>query len=133
MSWDISIMDLPWDARCMADIPDDFQPRSLGSRFDLITKIQSLAPDVDFSDPSWGQLVTPDFVIEFNMGQSEVVDSVMLHVRGGNAAVELVARLLARLELRAIDCSAGEFFDQSAAGASFAAWRAYRDDVVRGD
>ncbi|XBB65935.1 hypothetical protein ABFU82_17675 [Nocardioides sp. WV_118_6] len=26
--------------------------------------------------------MTPDFVIEFNMGSEEVVDSVMLHVRG---------------------------------------------------
>ena len=133
MSWDVSIMDLPADARSVADIPDDFQPRSLGNRADLIATVRSVAPTADFSDPSWGELVTPDFVIEFNIGQSEVVDSIMLHIRGGGAAVGFVTDLLACLNLRAIDCSAGEFFDQAAAVDSFAAWRAYRDGVVRGD
>jgi hypothetical protein len=133
MSWDISIMDLPRDAPTVAEIPDDFQPGHLGDRAELIRKIQSVAPAADFSDPSWGEVVTPEFVIEFNMGQSEVVDSIMLHVRGGDTAVGLVADLLARLDLRAIDCSEGDFFDESAAVDSLAAWRAYRDRVVQGD
>lgn len=133
MSWDIAIMDLPGDARSVADIADDFEPRSLGERAGLIAKIQSVLPTADFSDPAWGEIVTPDFVVEFNMGQSEVVDSIMLHVRGGDAAVGLVAEVLARLEMRAIDCSEGEFFDQSVSVDSLGAWRAYRDRVVRGD
>lgn len=130
MSWDISIMDLPREATSVADIPDDFQPAVLGSRSELIKTIKSVVPTADFSDPSWGEIVTPDFVIEVNIGRDEVVDSIMLHIRGADGAVGLVADLLATMGRRAIDCQTGEFFDPSAAAESFAAWRSYRDRVV---
>lgn len=133
MSWDISIMDLPQDAHSVADIPDDFEPDTLGHRSELINSIRSVAPTATFPDPSWGEIVTPDFVIEFNMGKEEVVDSIMLHVRGGGAAAGLVADLLDYLGLRAIDVQSGDFFDRSAAGESFAAWRSYRDSVIPPD
>ncbi|MBU2693953.1 hypothetical protein [Pimelobacter sp. 30-1] len=130
MSWDISIMDLPTDASSVADIPDDFQPQPLGDRSELIAAVRDVAPSADFSDPSWGELATPDFVIEFNMGSEEVVDSMMLHVRGGGLVVDFIDALLTRLGRRAIDCSAGEFFTSEASGTSFRAWQAYRDSVV---
>ncbi len=52
-------MDLPRDAASVSDIPDDFEPQPLGNRVDLIDAIREAAPSVDFSDPSWGELVTP--------------------------------------------------------------------------
>jgi hypothetical protein len=130
VSWDISIVDLPSDAASIADIPDEFQPEPLGSRVDLIAAIREVAPTADFSDPSWGELATPDFVIEFNMGSEEVVDSMMLHARGGGSAVAFIDALLTRLGRRAIDCSVGEFFSAPASGESFRAWQAYRDSVI---
>jgi hypothetical protein len=39
--------------------------------------------------------VTPDFVVEVNMGRDEIVDSIMLHVRGVDSAVGFVSDLLA--------------------------------------
>lgn len=130
MSWDISIMDLPGDAASVADIPDDFQPEPLGQRAELIAAIRDVAPTADFADPSWGELSTPDFVIEFNMGSDEVVDSIMLHVRGGGPVVCFIDALLTRLGRRAIDCSEGEFFRPKSSSESFRAWQAYRDRVI---
>lgn len=83
MSWDISIQDLPHGITSVQDIPDDFEPRPLGDRSEIIARIAEFAPSADFSDASWGELVTPEFVIEFNMGRGELVDGMMLHVRGG--------------------------------------------------
>ena len=130
MSWDISIMDVPSDAASVADIPDDFEPQPLGGRVDLIDAIREVAPTADFSDPSWGELVTPDFVIEFNMGREELVDSIMLHVRGGGPVVDFIDALLTRLGRRAIDCSEGEFFSRATSGESLRAWQQYRDSVI---
>ena len=124
-------MDLPPNARSVADIPDDFDPQPLGQRSTLIERILALAPTADFSDPSWGRIVTPAYAIEVNIGDSETVDSIMLHVRGGDAAVGFVAELLDHLGLRAIDVQAGDFFDVDAAQASFSKWRAYRDRVIQ--
>lgn len=130
VSWDISIMDLPSDAASVADIPDDFQPQPLGDRAELIAAIREVAPSADFTDPAWGELVTPDFVIEFNMGSEEVVDSMMLHVRGGGRAVDFIDALLTRLGHRAIDCSEGEFFTSAASAESFRSWQDYRDSAI---
>lgn len=82
-----------------------------------------MAPSADFSDPSWGELATPDFVIELNMGSEEVVDSMMLHLRGGGPVVDFIYALLTRLGRRAIDCSEGEFFTSEPSGENFRAWQ----------
>lgn len=133
VSWDISIMDLPADAHSVSEIPQDFAPAPLGERAALIAKILEVAPAADFSDPTWGELSTRDFTIEFNMGAAAVVDSLMLHVRGGDSAVDFITALLLHLGLRAIDCSTGDFFESSAAAQSLTAWRQFRDRVIDGD
>jgi hypothetical protein len=133
VSWDISILDLPAEAHSVSDIPYDLAPSPLGQRAALTAKILEVAPQADFSDPTWGELTTPDFTIEFNMGREALVDCLMLHVRGGDSAVQFVAALLQHLGLRAIDCSRGDFFEPSAAAQSFTAWRLFRDRVIDGD
>jgi hypothetical protein len=131
MSWDISIQDLPADAATVADIPSDFKPSALGLRSELIVRIQELLPDVDFKDPSWGILDGGDFGIEFNMGDDDLCDGFMLHVRGGGStAMTVVARLLEHLKLRGFDCQTGDFFQNDAAEDSFRQWQEYRDRVV---
>lgn len=130
MSWDISIQDLPAGVTSVADIPDDFVPQPLGPRADLIARIAKFSPATDFSDVSWGELVTPEFVIEFNMGRAEIVDGMMLHVRGGGEAAAFVDKLLEHLDMRAIDYSEGEFFDLDSATQSFGQWQDFRDRVT---
>jgi hypothetical protein len=133
VSWDISIVDLPADAHSVSDIPRDFAPAPLGQRAALIAKILEIAPQADFSDPTWGELSTPDFTIEFNMGRDALVDSLMLHVRGGKSAVDFITALLHHLGLRAIDCSKGDFFEPSAAVQSLTAWKHFRDRLIDRD
>lgn len=132
VSWDIAIMDLPADAKSLGDIPQDFVPRTLGPRAALISKILEIAPSADFSDPTWGELTTPDFVVEFSMGREDPVASVMLHVRGGDVVVGFISALLQNLGLRAIDCSEGAFFEPSTSAQSLAAWRDFRDRAIHG-
>ena len=123
-------MDLPRDAQTVSDLPDGFEPRPLGSRNDLITAIRSAAPTADFSDPSWGQIAAGDFSIEVNMGTDEPVGSVMLHVRGGDGAIALIAEILDRLNARTLDIQTGQVFEETAAATSLAAWRSYRDRII---
>jgi hypothetical protein len=130
MSWDISIQDLPADVKTVADIPEDYQPRPLGRRADLIARIQELLPDVTFSDQSWGMLDRPGFSIEFNMGAEEICDGFMLHVRGGSSAMDTVARLLQHLQFRGFDCQTGDFFSPPVAQESFKQRQSYRNQVI---
>ncbi len=131
MSWDVLFQDLPAGIRSLDEIPDDFRPRPLWSRDALLSQLRAAVPAINLDDPAWGVLDGDGFSIEFNIGDGDPVDSMMLHVRGAGAfeVVREVARVLGQ---PAIDCSAGGLIDFAApeASAGFEAWRAYRDRVV---
>jgi hypothetical protein len=131
MSWDIFIQDIPEGATSAGDIPDDFEPRPLGSRSDIVRRIREVVPAAHFSDPSWGSFDGPDFSIEFSIGDDEEVTSFAMHVRGGDIAAGVVADLLNQCGWRAFDPGSDSgMFDPGNASESLNRWRAYRDRVV---
>ena len=133
MSWDIFVQDIPRGARDAGDIPEDFQPRPLGERSEVIRRILEVVPEADFSDPTWGTVEEPEYSIEFNIGDEDEIMAFALHVRGGEAAAGLVADLLARCGWRAFDtASESGIFDPASAADSLKRWRAHRDRAVRG-
>jgi hypothetical protein len=130
VSWDISIQDMPADVQSVSDIANDYRPGLLGTRDEVISRIQQVLPDVDFTDRPWGMLDGSGFSIEFNMGKEKVCNGFMLHVRGGGSAIATIEPLLKHLRLRGIDCQTGDFFTADAGQASFGQWQAYRDRVI---
>ena len=129
MSWDILIQDFG-DYADLDSIPDSFSPSSLGSRARLIERITAAIPSSNFSDPAWGIIDMDDGSVEANMGEEDVCKSVMLHVRGGASAFELVSTIVGCLPGRAFDCQHNSFLDESTGQDSFVEWRDYRDHVV---
>ena len=131
MSWDIFVFDMLRGAKAVEDIPADFKQAPISRRSDVIAGIRQVVPEADFSRPSWGSIEGDGWSIELNMGDEEECDGFAFHVRGGDAAVGVVAAILSHLDLRAVDSCTGDFF---AAGPesleSFRKWRAYRDRVV---
>lgn len=75
----------------VADIPEDFQPKPLGQRIDLIKQIREVVPEAEFTNPEWGVLDAGSFSVEFMMGSSEICASITLLVRGGGNPASLVA------------------------------------------
>ena len=131
MSWDIFVQDLPRDAATVADIPQGFEPASIGRRADIIAKIKEIVPSADFADPSWGMIEGESWSVEVNIGRNETCTGFAFHVRGSDEAVAVVAAILDHLNLRAIDGQTGEFFVAGpAALESFRRWRAFRDRVI---
>lgn len=74
MSWDIFVQDLPRDAATTADIPDDFQPRPLGPRAEIIRKIVEVLPTANFSDLAWGTIDSEGWLIEMSLGKEALCD-----------------------------------------------------------
>src|SRR5262245_31301564 len=103
MSWDIYVQDIPPSVKSVSEMPDDFEPRPLGKRDDIISRIREVVPNADFTSPSWGLIVGPDFSIEISIGDLEQVDGFAFHVRGGDLAAFVVADILCHLGLRAFD------------------------------
>ena len=129
MSWDVFIQDLPPEARSVRDVPDEFEPRPLGSRAEVAGRIRAAFPDADFTDPTWGRLQREGYSIDISMGDDDEVSGITLHVRGSDDAVGAVVKLIDTVGGRALDSWTGELFDQAIALHSIRRWRAYLEEI----
>ena len=130
MSWDVVIMNVPEGIESPAELPDDFES-NLGTAESFLSLLNSLFPEIDLSDPTWGILDGPDFSIEFSIGENDPIESVMLHVRGSDQAIQPIQRLCQAGSWRALDMGDGEFIDFSAEpAAGLESWRDLRDEAA---
>ncbi len=130
MSFDVFIQDIPETAATVADIPDDFRPKPIGKRSDIIGAILKSAPGADFSKPTWGVIATDDYSIEVNIGEADPVESFAFHVRGGFAAFELIDTILRSLSLRAFAPTDTGIFNLHDLRTAFGVWTTYRDQIA---
>jgi len=130
MSWDIFVQDFPPDVGSVEEIPADFHPASIGERTAIIDQIRKVVPFANFSNPTWGTIDGEDWSIEINMGPRDDCESFAFHVRGGDAAVGVVAAILQQLKLRAVDSQTGDFVAGADALEAFNKWGIYRDQII---
>ena len=106
MSRDIFVQDIPASATQVDDIEDDWQPSALVfGQPEAVDAVRELAPDSDFSDPSWIQVELEGASIDISIGDEVPLRSFALHVRGPDAvaANRFISALLGRLDVRAFD------------------------------
>lgn len=131
MSWDVLIMKTKYDF----EAPEEEQPPvpPLGQRDVIIEKLTRRLPNLDYRDKAWGVLEGEGFSIEFNTGDEELVDSIMLHVRGGGAVMDTLCLICETLEAYALDTSDTGYIDfgqPEAAEQSWEQFQKYRDKVI---
>ncbi|WP_399880107.1 hypothetical protein ACGH7X_00395 [Streptomyces sp. BBFR51] len=130
MSWDVILLRLPDDVTSAQEIPADHTPDPLGRRHDVLAAVTRVAPDVDLSDPAWGELSGPTWSIELNIGSEDPVDSVMLHIRGsGDDVLTTVLRLAEALRCKALDCTEGDLITPRQTS-GWPAFQQFRDQVT---
>ncbi|SCD89129.1 MULTISPECIES: hypothetical protein [unclassified Streptomyces] len=83
MSGDVLVLRLPEGCASVEDLPEGSPELPLGPRADVLAALAGAVPEADLSDPAWGELEGPGWSMELNIGDTEPVDAVMLHVRGG--------------------------------------------------
>jgi len=132
MSWDLFVQDLPRGISSIKEIPNNFRPAPIGKRQRVLDAIADLAPFADRSDPSWVTIEAPGISIEVSLGADEDLSSFAFHIRGGQESIDLVAAILERLGLRALDGgSTTGIFDPTTASASLESWRKSRDRLLK--
>jgi hypothetical protein len=131
MSWDLFVQEIPAAVSRVDEIPENFEHAPIGTRASVLAVVREVAPFVEVADPSWVEIRTGDIDVELNLGDDEVLTSFAFHVRGGDKSIGLIADILSRLGLRALDPGADTgIFDPSTATASLEAWRQYRARVL---
>ena len=131
MSRDVFVQDLPKGAQSTLDIPDDFTPGTLGARAWILALIAEAGPFADFTDPAWVCIDSHEAVLGINLGKEDPVRSFAFHIHGGAQVVGLVADILAKLGLRALDpCSDTGIFDPATTVESLRRSQAFRDSIT---
>jgi hypothetical protein len=131
VSWDVYIQDLPDGVRSVSEIPDDFVPRALGPRDEIINRLKRAAPDITFVDATQGRIDFTGGSIEVSVDEDDPCQCVALFVRGGDEAVGRVIAIVEALGGKALDAGSEDgVFDTARARESMTAWRGYRDQAV---
>jgi hypothetical protein len=123
----------PRDIETAEQLPDGFKPPVIGARAEVAQSIRTLFPDANISDLSWLVINGADYSIEVNTGEEEACDGFLLHVRGGERALDAVMQITQHFDARALDLTTCEFLDRMAdPGSGFRQWRAFRDRAIGG-
>lgn len=129
MSWDVLLIRLPHGTTSLTELPPEGPP-PLGRRDELHTRIRGAFPDVDLTDPGWGELGGDGWSMELNMGDKDLVDTLMLHIRGGgDDAVSAVLRLAGVLDCHAYDTTTDDLMRPGGPN-GWRAFQAYRDGIL---
>ena len=130
MSWDVLILYVPPEIETAEQMGDDFHSE-LGPRDRVLERLRGLFPEIDLSDPTWGDLEGPSYSIEFNIGDKDPVESIMLHVRGDDGSIDPIHRLCEATGWRAMDMGDCEFldFDEDPAR-GLRGWQGLRDQMM---
>ncbi|WP_026931759.1 hypothetical protein [Glycomyces tenuis] len=133
MSWDVTIMRAPREFEEFNDLPDDWEPPSLGSVAEVREVLAGQLPGITFDALGWGQFEGPGFSMEASLypNSSDEVGTVSLYIRGGGEAGAAALAVARAFEARALDSGSGEWLTSESADESFDSWQAYRDRVVR--
>jgi len=131
MSWDVMIFRLRHAPRSPDDLAED-NLLPLGPAAQVREAISAALPATDWSDPTWGDYVGDGFSIEFNVGDDDPIENIMLHVRGGGDAISTILKFVVPNNWHARDDSSGCFLDPAApSDAGWVGFQEFRDEVIR--
>jgi hypothetical protein len=132
VSWDVFIMKFPPEITSIDEIPDDWDPPSLGTGSEVSAVLAGILPGIEYSEDGWGDYEGPGFSISTPIGDRDGdCDCVALFVHGDSGGAAHAALAVAdALNARAVDTGSGEFLTADSARPAFEAWRAYRDQVL---
>ncbi|MEU4199116.1 hypothetical protein AB0F64_04055 [Streptomyces sp. NPDC026294] len=133
MSWDVLIMRFPPEAKAIDEIPEDWEPPSLGTGRGVRAVLAEMLPGIEYSEIGWGDYEGPGFSISTPVSEADdaPVAGVSLFIHGGSEAAAHAAIAVAdALKARAFDTGSGDFLTVGCAQSAFDAWRAYRDRAL---
>lgn len=94
--------------------PSQGTPVPLGSREEVKTAISRVLPEVDWSEPGWGIYERDGVYLEFNLGDGEPVEDLMIQVRGGGNPGAVLLALAKATDWSFFDLTRGKYLKADA-------------------
>lgn len=129
MSWDVILLKEKFDLN-----DSDYQLTPLGNNAEIGAMLTKLLPHFKYHSDGWSVLNDDEFSIEFNMSDEEIIDSIMLHIRGGGDPMAVIKTICDATNWAALDTSTSEFMDtENLSQESWIEFQKYRDKVIKRD
>ncbi|TDU88796.1 hypothetical protein EV138_2345 [Kribbella voronezhensis] len=112
MSWAIYAMRGPGGVRRLEDIPEGYEPPSLGTADEVVAVVREVAPDVDASKRSWLRLKSDEYDVELTIGKGVDVRDLTFYLNDGPRSIPLVMEISSRLGVTAYDTESGNFLTE---------------------
>jgi len=112
MSWAIYAMRGPGGVRRLEDIPDGYEPPSLGTAEAVVEAVREVAPGVDASKRSWLLLQSDDYDVEMTIGKGVEVRDITFYINDGPRSIPLVMEISSRLGVTPYDTESGNFLTE---------------------
>ncbi len=130
MAWDIIIRDLPTRLVRTADVPKDFMAAPIGDRDYILAKIREVVPNLEIISDQVFVLKCKEFYIVgwlFRVPNSPSdLDSILLEVKTGGKCVSVIADILEKTNLRAVDTlSESGIFDRVESAVAYSNYKKY--------
>jgi len=132
MSWDVVIMRFPDGFDGDFDkMPADWEPEKLFTQDYFAEEIKKIFPNI-IGDKTWMTLNAETYSIEVNIGDDDPVSNIMLHVRGGDEALQAIEKICIKFNCQALDTTESKLIDfDKKTNDGFTSWREYRDNVLK--
>jgi len=129
MSWDVSIFGGK-EPPPVHNWPPGWQPEVIGSGEEVRQRISAYLPEVHWQDPTRGAYLGDGFSFEIDIGDSDPVRDICVHVRGGGDPVADLRRFVVPNGWYMADWSTGDLIDPNEPPpASWARWQAFSDKI----
>ena len=123
--WDVILIKTRTNTEEIEDIEKPLQ----FDRDIFIKEMKKYIPDLNIDDKTWLFLNREYYSVEFNTGEENKTDCIMLHIRGSKEPEDLFEIISDKFQCRIFDCSSGEFIGNGTKSA-FGEWKEYRDKVI---
>lgn len=112
MSWAIYAMRGPGGVRRLDEIPEGYQPPSLGSADEVVEIVREVAPGVDATKKSWMLLRSDEYDVEMSIGKGVDVHDVTFYLNDGARSIPVVMEISRRLGATPYDTESGDFLTE---------------------
>lgn len=108
MYWDIFLlkMEKPIPFR---QLENDIDLPSLGTLNDVVYILSEKFPGIDWNNPALGNYNTEYYSIDFSLGDKQIIDSVLLYIKGEYLPKKEILDLCRPMGWQAIDIDKGEY------------------------
>lgn len=108
MTWDVFLlrMDTPIP---IDELENNMALPPLGTNSEVVSMLKTSFPTIKWEVPYWGYLQTEKYIIEFSLGEEDIVSSIILNIKAEVFPTKIILDFCRENKLQALDADANQY------------------------